>query len=94
MISELNNIIDRDIRPQLALHGGDLHILSFQEGVFRFELLGQCAHCPAATITTEELIAQTLMEQCDFVKEVVLVDYIDEDLLAQARAMLSRPRVT
>ena len=49
-------MLQADIRPKLALHGGDIRLLDFQDGVLRFELLGQCSGCPSASITTEELI--------------------------------------
>ena len=56
MLTEIERVVQADIRPKLALHGGDIRLLDFQDGVLRFELLGQCSGCPSASITTEELI--------------------------------------
>ena len=75
----------------LSRDGDDL-LLSFEDGVVRFELLGRCSGCPAANITTEELIRETLRQEVAAVKDVVLVEEVDEDLVAQARAILRRPR--
>lgn len=92
MIREIEKVIHQQIRPQLATHGGDIRVLSFEDGVVRFELLGRCSGCPAANITTEELIRETLRQEVAAVKDVVLVEEVDEDLVAQARAILRRPR--
>lgn len=89
MLTDIQTILEKEIRPQLALHGGDIRLLSVENGVVRFELLGQCSGCPAASITTEELIRVALTQQVPGVTDVVLVERVDEDLVAQARAILS-----
>ena len=90
MLTEIETVVQEEIRPKLALHGGDIRLLSLQDGVLRFELLGQCSGCPSASITTEELIRSVLTEAVPQVKDVVLVERVDEDLVAQAKAILSR----
>lgn len=93
MLTEIETVVQEEIRPKLALHGGDIRLLSFQNGVLRFELLGQCSGCPSASITTEELIRSVLTEAVPQVKDVVLVERVDENLVAQAKAILSRHRL-
>ena len=68
------------------LHGGDIRLLDFEDGVVRFELLGQCAGCPAASLTTEQLIRTALTEELPEVRDAVLVEHVDEDLIAQKGA--------
>ena len=92
MLTEIQTVLEEEIRPQLALHGGDIRVLSVEDGVVRFELLGQCSGCPAASITTEELIRATLTERVPGVTGVVLVERVGEDLVAQAKAILSGKR--
>ena len=92
MLTEIQTVLEEEIRPQLALHGGDIRVLSVEDGVVRFELLGQCSGCPAASITTEELIRVALTRQVPGVTDVVLVERVDEDLVAQAKAILSGKR--
>ena len=89
MLTDIQTVLEKEIRPQLALHGGDIRLLSVENGVVRFELLGQCSGCPAASITTEELIRVALTRQVPGVTDVVLVERVDEDLVAHARAILS-----
>ena len=92
MLTDIQTVLEKEIRPQLALHGGDIRLLSVENGVVRFELLGQCSGCPAASITTEELIRVALTRQVPGVTDVVLVERVDEDLVAQAKAILSGKR--
>ena len=88
MLEKIETVVREKIRPQLGLHGGDIRLLSFEDGVVRFELLGQCSGCPAAAITTEQLIRATLTEELPEVKDAVLVEHVDQSLIDQARAIL------
>ncbi len=91
-LQDIERVASEKIRPQLARHGGDIRLLGFEDGVVRFELLGQCAGCPAASLTTEQLIRTALTEELPEVRDAVLVEHVDEDLIAQARAILAHRR--
>lgn len=88
MYQEIEAVLDEHVRPLLARHGGNMKVLSFEEGIVRFQLTGRCAGCPAADLTTEELIQTTLVEHLPSVSSAVQVQHISEDLLEQARAIL------
>lgn len=88
MLKQIERVLDETIRPQLALHGGDIRSLSCEDGVYRFRLLGQCSGCPSAWLTTESLIQETLLQAFPDLKQVVLVQQVSDDLLNQARAIL------
>ena len=88
MLDKLEQVLDQRVRPSLRLHGGDIEVLSFEDGVLRFRFLGQCSGCPSATLTTEQLVEEEVRAALPEVKEVRLVQEIGEDLLAQARAIL------
>ena len=90
MLEQIEQVLNEKVRPQLALHGGELRSISCEDGVYRFAFLGRCAGCPAASITTEELIRSAITEAIPAVKDVVLVERVDEELMAQARAILTR----
>ncbi|MEG1932316.1 MAG: NifU family protein, partial [Pygmaiobacter sp.] len=68
MLEQIEQILNKEIRPLLAAHGGEMETLSFVDGVYRFRLRGQCADCPSASLTSETLIAQTLMNAVPQVK--------------------------
>ena len=88
MLQQIEEILNERVRPRLALHGGDIRSLSCEDGVYRFRLLGQCSGCPSAGLTTESLIREELMSGVSGLKDVVLVQEVGEDLLAQARMLL------
>lgn len=89
MLEQIEQVLNERVRPQLALHGGDIQSLSCEGGVYRFRLLGQCALCPSAGLTTEELIQEELLQAVPGLTQVVLVQQVSDALLDQARAILS-----
>ena len=88
MYEEIETVLDEHVRPLLRGHGGDMEVIEAADGVVRFKLKGKCAGCPAADLTTEELIQSTLTEHLPYIRRAVLVQDIDEALLEQARAIL------
>lgn len=92
MIKMIEKVLDERVRPQLLLHGGGIESISCEEGVYTFRLLGQCAACPSAYLTTEELIRAELMEHIPELKDVVLHQVVSEDLLLQAKSFLNHEK--
>ena len=88
MYEEIEAVLDEHVRPLLRTHGGDMEVVEVEDGVVRFKLKGKCAGCPAADLTTGELIQTTLTEHLPQIKQAVLVQDISEDLLDEARAIL------
>ncbi len=88
VMKRINQVIESRIRPQLMLHNGDMEVTDFSDGVLRFRMLGQCAGCPSADITTEELVETELVAAVPEVRRAVLVQCVSEDLLEQAYAIL------
>lgn len=88
MNEQLEAVLDEYVRPLLKEHNGNMDVISFEDGVLRFKLTGQCSGCPAAHLTTEELISTELSERMQGITEVVLVQDVSDELVAQARAIL------
>lgn len=88
MNEELEAVLDEYVRPLLRTHGGDMEVISVENGLMRFKLKGKCAGCPAADLTTEELIQSEVLEHCPGVTQVVLVQETSQELIDQARAIL------
>jgi Fe/S biogenesis protein NfuA len=93
LLEKIEQVLDERVRPALRAHGGDIKALSFENGVFRFQLTGHCAGCPAADLTTESLVEKELTEAFPEISQVLLVQNVSEDLLAQAKEILSRHRL-
>ncbi len=88
MYEEIEAALDQHVRPLLRDHGGEMEVVSFSNGIVRFKFKGRCAGCPAADLTTEELIQSALVEHVPGVSRAVLVQDISDDLLEQARAII------
>lgn len=84
----LESVLDQYVRPLLHAHGGDLEVLSVEDGVLRFRMTGQCAGCPAADLTTEELIWGEVTARVPGIRQVALERETSGELLDQARAIL------
>jgi Fe-S cluster biogenesis protein NfuA len=61
------------IKPALQADGGDVELVSVEDGVVKVKLTGACAGCPVASITLKQGIERILKEQIAEVKEVVAV---------------------
>ncbi len=89
MYPEIEEVLDQYVRPLLRAHGGDMEVLELtDDGVLRFRLRGRCAGCPAADLTTEDLIRAEVTQRLPQVRQVELVYEVSEELLQQARAIL------
>ena len=89
MRETLESVLDEHVRPLLRSHGGDLEVLDTTDGVFRFRFRGKCSGCPAADLTTEELVQAAICEHMPEFKRAVLVREVSEELIEQAHAMLA-----
>jgi Fe-S cluster biogenesis protein NfuA len=67
---EVSEVLE-DIRPQLQADGGDVELVSVEEGVVKVRLLGGCAGCPFASVTLQMGIERYLKQKLPEVKQVV-----------------------
>jgi NFU1 iron-sulfur cluster scaffold homolog, mitochondrial len=73
-ISELERqileLLDEEIRPAIAMDGGDLIYHGFQDGIVKIQLTGACGTCPSSTATLYYGVQNLLMEEIPEVKGV------------------------
>lgn len=91
-LEQIEEVLDARVRPMLEQHEGNLQIISYQDGVLRFRLLGQCANCPSAVVTAEELIAPPIKEALPEIKEVILDSSVSDEIWNMAKAILKSRR--
>jgi Fe-S cluster biogenesis protein NfuA len=65
-----------------------VELVGLEDGILRLRMLGQCAGCPAATMTNETIIEGQLLPLIPELKQVVLVHTVDESLLDMARTLM------
>ncbi|MFC1771542.1 NifU family protein [Candidatus Margulisiibacteriota bacterium] len=71
--NRIKSFIETDIKPILAMDGGDVTFCGFDDGIVKVQLLGACKGCPGATMTLKMGIEQRLKEAIPEVKEVIQV---------------------
>ena len=87
-IENVEKVLDEKVRPDLALHGGDIQVLELSDNVLKVRMLGHCSGCPSAELTMESLVDTALKEAFPQLKQVALVTGVSDSLIAQAREML------
>ncbi|RAP36479.1 NifU family protein [Candidatus Marinamargulisbacteria bacterium SCGC AAA071-K20] len=73
IVRKIKTILDDEIRPAIAMDGGDCEFISFEDGIVQLQLQGACSSCPSATMTLKMGIESRLKEDIPEVKEVVQV---------------------
>lgn len=93
LLEKATLVINEKVRPALQEHGGDLTIISLEDGILKVKFLGQCAGCPSASLTRENLVEEIVRAEIPEIEEVVLVSGVSDELLATAREIMqSRKR--
>lgn len=70
MIEKVKEVIEKEIKPALAMEGGNIELLSVENGVVKVRLEGACAACPMSQHTLVNFVEATLKENVPEVKEV------------------------
>jgi Fe-S cluster biogenesis protein NfuA len=70
---KIREILDNEIRPAVAMDGGDITFEKFQDGVVYLYMQGSCSGCPSSTATLKMGIETRLREAIPEVTEVVAV---------------------
>ncbi len=88
-IETIERILEEEVRPSLLEHEGGVELVSCDNNIVKVRLLGKCAGCPSAYLTTEELIGATIRRHLPEIEDVVLVQEVSEDLLNFAKGILN-----
>ena len=89
MQKEIEKILDEYVRPKLLEHEGGVEAVEYKDQILRVRLTGRCSGCPSAMLTTEEMIKGEVQAHLPEVRDVVLVTGVSDDLIAEARKLLS-----
>ncbi len=67
----IEEILDREIRPAVAMDGGDVVFAGYRDGRVEVYLQGACSGCPSSTATLKFGIEARLREEIPEIVEVV-----------------------
>ena len=71
--NKIREILDQEIRPAVAMDGGDITFEKFEDGIVYLYLQGSCSGCPSSTATLKVGIETRLKNAIPEVQEVVSV---------------------
>lgn len=72
-VRQIKKILREEIRPAVAMDGGDIVFDRFDEGRVYLHMRGSCAGCPSSTYTLKEGIETRLKAALPEIQEVVAV---------------------
>lgn len=88
-ITQIESVLDAKVRPSLAAHGGNVIIQSLEHDVLKVRLTGKCSGCPAAHSTNEELISLEVHAAFPSIRDIILVEETNPQLLDMAHKILN-----
>jgi len=71
MLKEDIERVLEEIKPSLQADGGDVELVSIEDGVVKVRFLGGCSGCPFRAITLKTGIERYLKQRLPEVKEVI-----------------------
>ena len=74
IILDIENIIEKQIQPSVAMHGGVVSLHSYDDGVATMFMSGACSGCGSSTQTLKMGIENLLTHHVPEVKSVEGVD--------------------
>lgn len=73
VVRQIKALLRNEIRPAVAMDGGDITFSKYEEGRVFLHMHGACAGCPSSTFTLKEGIETRMKELIPEVQEVVAV---------------------
>lgn len=74
METQIKEILEREVRPMLAMHLGSLDFVDFKEGVVSVRFQGTCKGCPLSNLTLKSGIEEILKSKLSCVNSVEAVE--------------------
>lgn len=68
---KIREVLDNEIRPAVAMDGGDITFGKYEDGIVYLHLQGSCSSCPSSVMTLKMGVENRLKEAVPEVKEVV-----------------------
>lgn len=71
VVREIKSVLYNEIRPAVAMDGGDVLFRKFENGIVYLQMQGACSGCPSSTMTLKMGIEARLKEAIPEIKEVI-----------------------
>jgi len=77
MIRQVEAILDEQVRPALAAHGGNIEVVDIDNNKLFIKLQGGCQGCSSSSATVKDGIQRLIKQKFPEIEEVV--DLTDHD---------------
>lgn len=71
LVARIRAVLDEEVRPAVAMDGGDVAFVAFRDGIVELSMRGACSGCPSSAATLEHGIEARLRERIPEVQGVV-----------------------
>ena len=71
LVERIRTILEQEVRPAVAMDGGDIVFAGYRDGVVELYMQGSCQGCPSSTATLKLGIEARLREEIPEVQEVI-----------------------
>jgi len=71
VVERIQRILEEEVRPAVAMDGGDIVFSAFRDGIVELYLRGSCSGCPSSTATLKLGIEARLREAIPEVQGVI-----------------------
>lgn len=73
IVRQIKQILNSEIRPVVAMDGGDIQFVDYKDHVLSLQMKGSCVGCPSSTATLKQGIEVRMRELVPEIKEVISV---------------------
>lgn len=73
IVDRIRAVIENEVRPTVAMDGGDVVFAGYEKGIVSVQLQGACVGCPSSTATLRFGIEARLREMIPEVEKVISV---------------------
>ena len=80
IIKDIKSVLDKNVKDNVAMHGGMINFLSYDNGTVRLEMAGACSGCAMSKQTLHEGVERMLKH---YVPEVNKLIGDDDELAAE-----------
>jgi len=70
---KIRRVLDEEIRPAVAMDGGDITFAKYEDGIVYLHLQGACSACPSSIATLKMGVESRLKDIIPEIKEVVQI---------------------
>ena len=71
IIKEIKSVLEKQVKPNVAMHGGIINFLSYDTGIVKLEMAGACSGCAMSKKTLHEGVERMLKHYIPEVTQLI-----------------------